>query len=287
MILVTGATGTVGSRVLAGLLDAGVKARALTRDPARAALPAGAEAVAGDLARPETLGPALEGVEKVFLMALGHHKAVYDAHLVEAARAHGVRHVVQLSTLGVAEAVHEGEDNELARWHREAEDVLTASGLDWTILRPGEFMSNALAWAASVKSGGTARGPAPDLLQVPTDPADIAAVAVTALLGTGHEGRVYPLTGPEPMTPADQLATLGEVLGRPLRFERITVAEQRAVMLRHLPPETVDGVLGALEQALAGDGAFRGLVLPTVPDLLGRPARSFRDWARAHADAFR
>ncbi|MCP2260260.1 Uncharacterized conserved protein YbjT, contains NAD(P)-binding and DUF2867 domains [Streptoalloteichus tenebrarius] len=285
MILVTGATGTVGSRVLRRLVDAGAKVRALTRNPARAALPAGVDVVSGDMAVPDTLVPALDGVERVFLMSAGHHKAEYDANLVSVARTTAVRHVVQLSSMGGEEFAQDGVDNELARWHREAEEALRESGMAWTILRPGEFMSNALGWAHSIRAEGVVRSPAPDLVQAPIDPDDIAAVAVAALTTPGHDGRIHTLTGPEALSARDQVAVLASALGRDIRVERISLDEQRAAMARHHPPETVAGVLQALGQAIALDRP-RARPLPTVAEVLGRPARTFREWVEAHVDAF-
>ncbi|WP_116199120.1 NAD(P)H-binding protein [Amycolatopsis circi] len=286
MILVTGATGTVGGAVLARLSSDGVAATALTRRPAAARLPPGTRVVAGDLGAPESLPRALAGIDSVFLMSPGHCKAFHDANLVDAAAEAGVRRIVQLSSAGVAEAADSGEDNALARWHRDAEDALRSSGLEWTILRPGEFMSNALAWAESIRADGTAATPAPDLVQAPVDPADIAAVAVEALREPGHAGKTYALSGPEQLSAADQIAVLGAVLGRGVEVRPISLAQHRSAMARRHPEETVAGVLEALEQALARPGNVRAECVPTVPGLLGRPAATFRQWAVRHASAF-
>ncbi|PKV83642.1 NAD(P)H-binding protein [Streptomyces sp. TLI_146] len=284
-ILVTGATGNIGGKVLARLHAAGHAVRALTRDPARAGLPAGIEVVGADLGLPDTLPDALDGVQKVFLMSLGHNKRTHDANLVAVARKTGVEHIVQLSTLGVAE-VEEENDTPLGLWHRQAEKALTESGLAWTILRPNGFMTVALGWADAARGDGVVRSPVADLPEALVDPQDIADVAVRALTEPGHEGRTYALTGPEALTAREQVAVLGSVLGRKLRFEQISIEEHRAVMAGLYGEATADGVVAALRKALESGDDFRGRLFPDVQSVLGRPARSFRDWAEAHTADF-
>lgn len=286
MILVTGATGTVGSRVLRRLHAEGRKVRAVTRDPGRTAFPGDVSVVAWDLAVPTGLDEALDGVDRVFLMSLGHHKATHDAHVVAAAGRAGVSRVVQLSSLGVEE-VRGAKDNPLARWHREAEEVLCASGMEWTILRPGGFMSNALSWTDSIRDEGVARGPVADMPEAVIDPEDIAAVAVRALTEPDLVGEIIPLSGPEALTPRQQTDVLGVLLGRELRFESVSLAAHRRKMLTKYTAATVDGVLAALRDVLAGGDDTRGRVFPGVERVLGRPARTFTEWAREHAHEFR
>lgn len=286
MFLVTGATGNIGGKVLSRLHAAGHKVRALTRDPARARLPEGVDVVAADLGDPGTLPAALDGVHKVFLMSLGHNKSTHDANLVAAARRAGVAHIVQLSTLGVEEVAEE-DDTPLGRWHRMAEQALTGSGVGWTILRPNGFMTHALGWAPAIRAASVVRSPIADLAEALVAPEDVADVAVRALTRDGHEGRAYALTGPEALTTREQVEVLGEVLGRPLRFEQISLAEHHAAMAARYSPETADGVVKALRAALESGDDFRGRVFPGVPQVLGAPGRTFRQWATEHADAFR
>lgn len=288
MILVTGATGNVGGKVLSLLRADGHKVRALTRDPAKAAFEAGAdlEVAAADLGRPQTLPAALDGVQKVFLMSLGANKATHDAHLVAAAREAGVEHIVQLSTLGV-EMAEDPKTNPLGHWHRVAEDALRDSGVPWTILRPNGFMSMNLGWAASVKAEGVARGPLADVPEAIVDPRDIAEVAVRALTEEGHEGRVYELTGPQALTGREQLAVLGSLLGRDLRFETVPLAAHREMMLRHFSEETVNGVITTLEEAIEHGSELHGRLSPDIQRILGRAPRSFATWAHDHLHFYR
>jgi uncharacterized protein YbjT (DUF2867 family) len=278
MILVTGATGTVGGAVLDALLTAGAKVTAMTRDPARAKFPPDVEVVGADLGRPETLPAALAGVDKVFLTSPAEHKAEHDGNLAAAARAADVRHIVLLSSLATAE----NPDNLLARWHLDGERAVRAAGVPVTVVRPGGFMSNALQWAESVRSAGVVRAPLGGVASAPVDPRDIAAVVAEALLGTGHEGHVYPVTGPESLTPVAQVRILSEVLGREIRFEEIPVEAAREAMARRIPAAVVDAVLSARMRATD----VRAKPLPTIEEVTGRPPRTFARWVADHAAAF-
>src|SRR3954471_2244940 len=209
MILVTGATGNVGAELVRTLAAAGEPVRALVRDPSRAtSLPDGVEAVAGDLNRPETLEPAIEGVRGVHLLA--GYAGLPDA-LVRMRRA-GVERV----TLQSSSAVPGGDTtNAVARYHIESEAAIRDSGLQWTFLQPNGFMSNALQWAEQLLQGDVVTAPFAGVRTAQIDPRDIAAVAAAALTRHGHAGRSYRLSGPESLVAAERLA----ILGRDLRLE--------------------------------------------------------------------
>ncbi|MCP2345879.1 NAD(P)H-binding protein [Nonomuraea roseoviolacea] len=276
MILVTGATGNVGSELVEALLRAGEQVRALVRNPAEAALPAGAEPVGGDLNRPESLTRALDVVRGLFLLP------GYDdmPGLLARAREVGVRRVVLLTG---GSAALEDMTNVVSRYMTLSERALRASGLPWTILRPRSFMSNALRWLPQVRAGDVVRVPFADVRTAAIDPYDIAAVAARALLDDGHDGLVHELTGPRALLAADQVAVLAEVLGRDLRCEGLTNAEARAEMEAAMPVPYVDAFF-----RFFSDGTLdESYVHPTVQKVTGRPARTFEQWANAHADAFR
>jgi uncharacterized protein YbjT (DUF2867 family) len=193
--------------------------------------------------------------------------------VVDAARAAGVGRVVLLSSLGVATGRHSPE----------LEEVVTGSGLDWTLLRPGGFASNALMWAGMVRERREVTAPFGDVGLPVVDPDDIAAVAAVALRDDGHAGKAYELTGPESISPRQQTAAIGQALGEPVRFVEQTRARARAQMLRFMPEEVVDGtltVLGTPEPA-------EQRVSPHVEQVLGRPPRTFADWAAGNVVAFR
>jgi len=164
-----------------------------------------------------------------------------------------------------------------------SEQAAQGSGLAWTILRPAAFMSNTFRWLPQLRSGDLVRAPFAQVRAAVTDPADIAAVAAAALTTPGHEGRVYELSGPQSLTPADQVAILGGVLGRDLRFEAQTDKDARAEMSKTMPARYVD----AFFDFYVGGTLDESKVLPTVEDIADRPARPFADWVTAHAGAFR
>ena len=209
MILVTGATGTVGRELITQLTASGTRVRGMSRYPERAGLPADVEMVRGDLGRPETLGPAVDGAERVFLLAGGPDGPMHEANLVAAAMRAGVRHIVKLSVLA---AGHDGDDP-ITRWHLAGERTIEASGLAWTFLRPGAFMANALMWADTIREQGTVYAPYTTARTAPIDPFDIAAVAARVLTQTGHEGRAYSLTGPELLSPPERADEMTVILG--------------------------------------------------------------------------
>lgn len=281
MILVTGATGTVGSEVIRQLTAAGHRPRVLVRDPAKAsALGDRVEIAQGDLGRPETLGPALAGVARVFLLTAGPAMVQHQANLVDAARAAGVAHVVKLSVMG-ADA---DPPNAVAAGHRPGEQMLRASGLSWTFVRPTGFMSNTLAWAPTIRSHGAFYHPTGEGRTALVDPHDIAAVAVKALTTPGHEGKAYALTGPAALSAAESAEILTRVLGKPVRFVDVPLAAARDRMLQSgMAAAVVDALIA--EMAAVRDGYVLPLS-PAVEQVLGRPARSYEQWAREHAAVF-
>jgi uncharacterized protein YbjT (DUF2867 family) len=282
MILVTGATGTVGRELVAELVHRGAKVRALSRDPAAAGFPQGVETVTADLGDPGTLGLALAGIERVFMLATGPARLDHETHLVAAAKRAGVARLVKLSALTAEDST---ADDIITRWHRAAEQAVTGSGLAWTILRPGAFMSNTLPWAGMIRHQGQVFAPFPGVRTAVIDPADVAACAAAVLLEDGHEGQTYPLSGPELISARGQAATLGEVLGREIGITEIPAEAARQRMIQAgTPSQIADAVLATLAGAGTGPGA---LVQPAVRQLTGRPSRPFRDWAMHHIAAFR
>jgi uncharacterized protein YbjT (DUF2867 family) len=275
VILVTGATGNVGGELVRALLAAGEPVRALTRGTAPAALPAGAEQVAGDLDRPESLAEPLAGVGAVFVLP-GYQDM--PGVLAEAKRA-GVERVVLLSG---GSAGSGDESNAITRYMMRSEAAVRAAGVPWTILRPSAFMANALRWVPQLHAGDVVRLPFANVRVAVVDPFDIAAVAAEALRSDAHECRIYRVSGPESVLPADQVAVLADVLGRKLRFEAQPDDEARAEMTASMPAEYVDAFFEFYVDGSLDESA----VLPTVREVTGREPRTFREWALAHADAF-
>ncbi|KUO19110.1 NAD(P)H-binding protein [Streptomyces dysideae] len=286
MILLTGATGTVGRLVARRLREAAVPVpvRLLTRDPRRAADLTGPqlEVVGGDFGDPASLRRALAGVRSALLVTSDPLTPAHDEHFVAAARAAGVRHVVKLSALAVTDP---DATDLLTAWQRRNEQLLCASGLLWTLLRPRAFMSNTLGWARSVREEGVVRARDGTSVSATVDPRDVADVAVRALLDAdGHAGRAYPLTGPEAVSAVRQTEVLGELLQRPLGFEELSETEARLRLLARYPAALADALV---ESAARGRAGAKGRVDPTAAELLGRPAGGYREWARDHLAAFR
>ena len=277
MFLVTGATGNVGAEVVSALVAAAQEVRALVRsDNKPPGLPAGVEAVAGDLNRPASLTAALAGVRGLFLLP-GYEDM---EGVVAQARTAGVDRIVLLSGSSAATG---DTSNAVSAYMLRSEGAVRRSGLPFTILRPFGFMSNALRWRGQLQAGDVVVEPFADVAVAVIDPADIGAVAASALLDSGHEGRSYVLSGPEALTPADRVRILGDALGRELRFEAQPDDEARAQMSAEMPIEYVDAffdfyVDGSLDESQ---------VLPTVHAVLGRAPRAFEEWAAAHVEAFR
>ncbi|MET9774788.1 NAD(P)H-binding protein [Streptomyces sp. NPDC006367] len=277
MILVTGATGNTGSALVEELRGLGVgPLRGLTRDVARAALPAGVEAVEGDPGRPASLGPALEGVRSLFLLS----RMGPDAEILDAARRAGVEHVVLVSSITVQSHPHLGP----ARENLAVERLLKDSGTAWTILRPTQFASNALWWAGAIRGRQAVRLPYADTGLPTVHPADIASVARVALTEPGHDGMTYALTGPERITPRQQLEAIAEAVGRDIPFAETGREEAFRDMAAFLGDEAAAAIL----DITGGDVNEELLtVRDTVPQVTGAPARTFGQWATENADAFR
>lgn len=281
-VLVTGASGRVGRAAIGLLLDADLPVRALAhRSEAAAVLPADVEVVTGDLTVPESLDAALRGVESVFLVWTAP-PATAPA-VVERLATH-VRRVVFLSAPHRTPHPFFQQPNPMATLFADIERRIAAAGLAWTFLRPGMFASNAQSWWAPViRAGGIVRWPYAAAETSPVDDRDVAAVAARALYEDGHAEGDYVLTGPESLSQAQQVSIIGEVLGRPIRFEELSPDEFRRETAGSWPRPVVDMLLAAWGATL-GMPAF---VTNTVLDILGSPPRTFRQWVADHAGAFR
>jgi len=279
-VLVTGATGRVGRLVVAELLAAGVPVRALTRRPSAAELPAAVEVVAGDLTAPESLDAALQGVGAVFLLWTAPPTTT-DA-VIERLAAH-TRRVVFLSSPHQTPHPFFQQPNPMAALHAGIERSIAAAGLAATMIRPGMFASNVTFWwADAIRNGGVVRWPYGAAETAPIDERDIAAVAARALYQDGHASGDYVLTGPESLSQAEQVSIIADTIGRSIRFEELTPEEFRRETEGRWPPPVVNMLLSAWGAAI-GQPAF---VTSTVADIVGTPARTFRQWAADHADAF-
>jgi uncharacterized protein YbjT (DUF2867 family) len=271
MIVVTGATGNVGRPLVQALLEAGEEVTAVSRRVS--AVPPGVRFQQADLAEPESLEPALDGAEALFLLTSADFMGNGDlSDVMRVVKGAGVQRVVLLSSQGVGTRRHPSY----------LEDAVIQSGLGWTMLRPGNFDSNTLQWAEPVRTSRVVAAPFGDVVLPAIDPADIAEVAAVTLREPGHEGHSYTLTGPVPISPRQQAAAIGDVLGEPVRFVELTREQARDQMLGYMPEPVVEATLGAL--GTPSDAEQR--VSPDVERLLARPPRTFADWAARNIAAF-
>jgi uncharacterized protein YbjT (DUF2867 family) len=271
MIVVTGATGNTGRPLVEALLAAGEDVTAVSRGAAD--FPAGVRHRTADLAEPASLESAFAGADRLYLLTRDQDLDI--APVVEAAKAAGIGRVVLLSS----ERVVTRPDEQLSLF----EDAVTESGLEWTILRPGGFASNAFLWSAPVREHRTVTAPFGDVGLPVIDPLDIAETAAAALTREGHGGKAYMLTGPALVTPREQTEAIAAAIGEPVAFAEQTRAEAREQLLRFWPEEVVEGSLDVIGSPNEAERA----ISPDVEKVLGRSPRTFAEWAKRNAEAFR
>ena len=277
-ILVTGARGNIGSRVVDKLVASGARVRVLLRQPT-ADRPS-VEVVRGGYDDAAAVTAAMAGVSRALFITAGPELARHDGALALAAKAAGVEHIVKLSVMGARAG-----GSEIPSWHHDGEERIRATGLATTFVRPGSFASNARGWAGSLRTTGKAFGALGTAALPVIHPDDIADVAVLALTAPGHAGKIHELTGPASLTPAEQVAILGKIAGKP--FEYVNVDDDAAVrgMVDSGMPGPMADAMIHLVQALRGAGRIPPN--DVVPQLLGRPARSFEQWATENAATFK
>ena len=282
MILVTGATGLNGMELLRRLSARGVAVRALVRNPAKAeaiaALPH-VEIAQGDMARPETLAAALGDVDRAMLISSSDPMMLdVQSNFIDAAAKAGVRHVVKLS--GIMPELDSAF--RFARMHGEIEKRLEASGLAFTHLRAGEFMTTYFRQVPMIAAKSAIFLPMADARIASIDVAEIAA---TVLTGSGHEGKTYPLTGPQALTMTEVAEKLSAATGRTIRYVNVPPEDARQAQLANgMPPYLGDALFELFAERRNGKEAK---VWPDAGMLLGRTPTSFDEFARRNAAMFR
>jgi uncharacterized protein YbjT (DUF2867 family) len=282
-VLVTGATGNVGSRVAQELRGRGVPVRAFVRDADRASAVLGphVDLAVGDFAEPASIRAALDGVDVLFL-ACGNlpPQVTYERNVIDAAARTGVRRLVKLSALG-AEA---GSRVDFWDWHARIERHLQASGVPWVILRPRYYLSNLLGFVETVRSASAVFAPAEGVKVPMVDPLDVAATAAVVLQDDGHEGRTYELTGPEAVTFDDVAARLSDLTGGPVRFVPVPDAAAREALLQAGLPDWMAENIVTVFGTLREDPAMQ--VTGAVHALTGRRPRHLAEFLGDQAALF-
>jgi uncharacterized protein YbjT (DUF2867 family) len=287
MILVTGATGTVGREVIKQLSAAGQSVRALIHSPEKAAAMQGRNvaSVVGDFTKPATLRAALSGVDKLFLVSPADKREpipFLEAAIVDEARKAGVNHIVRLSVIGC----NIDSPITLGRWHREAERSVEASGIPWTFLRPNFFTASfAVYMGTTIRAESVFYAPAEGGRISMIDPRDIAACVLAAFANSKHRLQAYDLTGPEALSLAQAAEKLSTAVGKNIKFVDLPEDAYRSALLgAGLIPQFVDAYIQFWDIVKAG---FAAGISPAVEQIVGKKPRSLDDWARDNAASLR
>jgi len=283
MIVVTGATGHIGSELLRLLSKQNVSVQALTRDPRRAPPLPGVDWVRGDLRDVQSLQGLLRGANRMFLLTSNSEDMrSLQVNAIEAARASGIAHVVKASALGASDH----SKSPIGKAHYEVERALQESGIPWTILRPHVFMQNFLDVAPTIAREGRIRAASGEGRIPFIDTRDIAAVAAVALTAPGHEGKKYVLTGPQALSYRDVARIIGKAVGRPVEYIAESPEEARERLVRAgSPPWMIESALALAAYQRAGGPTSE--VSRAVEELLSRPPRSLAQFVQDHASVFR
>jgi uncharacterized protein YbjT (DUF2867 family) len=286
MILITGASGSVGKTVLQEAIrkESGIRAMYRSKEEAAKA-PTGCEAVLADFSDKASLRTALNGVTSVFLVCSPIPQLVeLESNALDACKESGVKHVVLNSALGAGDYT-----KSFPSWHRKAEDKLKASGMSYTILRPNGFLQNIVALnAPSIRTKGAFYAAMGDTKVSYLDVSDIAIVAVKALHGGTHSGKTYELNGPEAISNAELAKRISRIAGRTVNFVDIPESAQRDAMLGLGMPEWLVTALLELQQfykqggGAKTDGLLKSLIERepvTLDQYLTVNVREFRDQA--------
>jgi uncharacterized protein YbjT (DUF2867 family) len=284
MILIAGATGTNGMELIKLLARQGIGIRALVRSPDRAMAIAhlpGVELMIGDLRDHSSIETALSGVQRAFLVTNSSEEAQsLQCRFVDTARHTGLQHIVKLSQL----AADPASPMRFLRYHGEVENVIRASGIRYTFLRPNLFMQGLLVFRSSIATTGKFFAAADDAKVSVVDVRDIAAAAAAALTQPGHEGRIYDLTGPEALTHTEMAAQLSHAVGRQISFVDITPEAMKATLVdAGLPLWQADGLLEDYAHYRRDEAS---VVASGVTEATGASARSFAVFARDYAPHF-
>ncbi len=278
MILVTGATGAIGSLLVQQLIQAGMPVRVFTRNPEKAAkFGSAVEVFVGNLDDENSLVHAMQGVERFFLITSSTQQ---DKNALEAAKQTGASHVVKISTQEAGWTPVEGHGH----WHKEREDLIRASGIASTILRPTMYMNFALSWISSIRAENTIYVAGGNGKLAPIDPWDVASVAKAALTEDGYKNLAYELTGPELLTFGDMAEVISKTTGQTVRRVEISESKQGEIFAKMgLPKHTVDGLVETFRLIQRGRFSY---TTKDVEISTGSKPHTFKMWMQEHLKAF-
>jgi len=280
MYLITGATGNIGHGVVDLLHEQGHEVRALVRDDSRAALlPDGIDIAVGNLDDADSVAAALRGVDSVFLLHVGAGTTQTEI-MIDAAHSTGVNRIVLLSSLGARLRPLPMIGAILAA----REDLLRASGLDVTYLRPNGLMSNALLWADEIREKNQVTDPTDPGRQAVVDPDDVARIAALVLTQDGHVGHGYILNGPEALTAREQVEILSDVLGQTIEFHDVAPEQVAHEAIENGNPAQLAEAMQNLNELFRAGRA--GVITDDIENLSGIAPRTFREWCESHANEF-
>lgn len=283
MILVTGSTGNVGAELVKKLSANGQPVRAFVRSTAQSqaiALP-GVEFFEGDFADTRTFAPALENIDRLFLLIPSSSRVEeQQRNFVDAAKRSGVRHIVKLSQL----AADEKAPGRFQRYHAAIENYIAKTGMPHTFLRPNLFMQGLLNFRATILSRGAFYAPAGTAKVSVVDVRDIAEVAAKTLTESGHEGKTYDITGPEALTHGEMATQISKALGREIKYVDVSPESMRQALLGFgMPAWQADGLVEDYDHYRRGEAA---MVTSAVCEVTGKEAVPFAQFAKDHADRF-
>ena len=284
MILVTGSTGTIGDELLRLLGEQDIPCRALVRTPknAEGMRARRIEAVVGDFQDPASLDRALEGISSVFLLSAAHERqAELQLNAIAAAKRAGVGYIVKVSVIGAAPDA----PIRLGRDHAAVEQGILDTGITAAILRPHSFMQNMLGSARLIRQKGEFYGSTGDAKAPLIDARDVAAAAARFLSQPSAQTVSHTLTGPEAISNDEIARILGDVMGKAVRYVDIPGEQLKAGMVAAGMPDWLATDLMTLNEMWANGVGLE--VSQAVPSITGRPGRTFHEFARDYAAAFR
>jgi uncharacterized protein YbjT (DUF2867 family) len=277
MILVTGATGTIGSAVIQHLTSQNVPIRALLRDVKKGSHLSShsIEVVQGDFLHPDTLDAALQGVEKAFLLSANDARQIeMESNFIDATKRMGVQHIVKLSVL----AADVSSPSTFQKWHGEIEQKLEQSGIKWTHLQPNMLMQNVNFYASTIAESNNFFLCVGDAVVSHVDARDVAAVAAICLTEPGHESKRYVLTGTEAITFTEVAKILSDAFGKEISYVNVPPENLKQAMLNADEAEWfVDAELELFSLWANGMGA---VVTNTIAEITKHTPTSFNDFAR-------